>query len=134
VKEGPTARTHLDLGTLGLAEGGYLLLKRALRQAAPGDELVVTGSAPDVDVDLRAWCRAEGHRFEWRPGTGDTRGHAVVAGGHAETSRWSGAERARRPDTSSGDKTGDDAWHNRVNRSGERGEDAEPMRGGNTRE
>jgi hypothetical protein len=96
-------RIELDLGTLGLAEGGYLLVKRAMRQAAPGDEIVITGSAPDVDVDLRAWCRAEGHRFEWLPGSGGGSGRAVVANGDAETSRWTGAERAGRPDASSGD-------------------------------
>jgi len=28
-------------------------------------------------------------------------------------------------------KSGDDAWHHRSNRRGDRGEDAEPMRGGN---
>jgi hypothetical protein len=45
--------------------------------------------------------------------------------GHAE--RESGPEKA-------GLKEGDDAWHNRSNRSGERGEGAEPGRGGNVAE
>ena len=38
---------QVDLGTLGFAEGGYLLIKRALRQAGPGGEVSVTGTAPD---------------------------------------------------------------------------------------
>ena len=69
---------QVDLGTLGLAEGGYLLIKRALRQAGADREVSVTGTAAGLDVDLRAWCRAEGHRFDWRPGPDGTRGHAVV--------------------------------------------------------
>jgi hypothetical protein len=32
-----------------------------------------------------------------------------------------------------GRKSGDDAWHDDANRSGDRGENAEPMRGGNMR-
>ena len=88
---------QVDLETLGLAEGGYLLIKRALRQAGADGEITVTGTMPELDVDLRAWCRAEGHRFEWRPGPPGTRGHAVVMNGGAETSRWAGAQRAAAP-------------------------------------
>ena len=43
---------HVDLETLGLAEGGYLLIKRALRQAGTGGEVTVTGTMPELDVDL----------------------------------------------------------------------------------
>jgi len=88
---------QVDLETLGLAEGGYLLIKRALRQAGADGEITVTGTMPGLDVDLRAWCRAEGHRFEWRPGVPGTPGHAVVMNGGAETSRWAGAQRAAAP-------------------------------------
>ena len=34
---------QVDLGTLGFAEGGYLLVKRAVRRAAPGQTISVTG-------------------------------------------------------------------------------------------
>src|SRR5712671_5999983 len=91
---------QVDLGALGLAEGGYLLIKRALRQAEADGEVSVTGTAAELDVDLRAWCRAEGHRFDWRPGPDGTRGHAVVLNGGAETSRWAGAQRAGEPGAS----------------------------------
>jgi hypothetical protein len=85
---------RVDLGTLGFAEGGYLLIKRALRQTAPGDAITVTGPAQELDVDLRAWCRAAGHRFEWRPqGTHDP-SEAVVVNSGIESERWRGAERA----------------------------------------
>jgi hypothetical protein len=91
---------QVDLGTLGLAEGGYLLIKRALRQAGADREVSVTGTASELDVDLRAWCRAEGHRFDWRPGAEGMRGHAIVLNGGAETSRWTGAQRAGEPGAS----------------------------------
>src|SRR3989442_3984720 len=90
----------VDLGTLGLAEGGYLLIKRALQQAGAGGEITVTGTRPELDVDLRAWCRAEGHRFDWRSGPDGTRGHAVILNGGAETGRWAGAQRAGEPGAS----------------------------------
>src|ERR1700681_2865847 len=90
----------IDLGTLGLAEGGYLLVKRALRQAGADEEISVTGTAPELDVDLRAWCRAEGHRFDWRPVPHGMRGHAVVLSAGADGSRWAGAQRAGEPGAS----------------------------------
>ena len=44
-------------------------------------------------MDLRAWCRAEGHRFDWQPIAGDGRGRAVIVNGGAEAGRWADAER-----------------------------------------
>jgi hypothetical protein len=85
---------HVDLGSLAFAEGGYLLVKRALREVAPGASIGVTGSAEELDVHLRAWCRAEGHRFEWQPGHGAVPGQARIARGTAEAERWAGANRA----------------------------------------
>jgi hypothetical protein len=82
---------QLELGTLGFAEGGYLLLKRALRQAGPGHAVIVSGAAPGLEVDLRAWCRREGHRFEWRTGSAPAGGSAVIVNGGAESGRWADA-------------------------------------------
>src|SRR5262245_13351976 len=81
---------QIDLGSLSLAEGGYLLVKRAARQVAPGELIRGTGDTDDLDVQLRAWCRAEGHRFDWQESPG-TRGQALIHAGVAETERWSGA-------------------------------------------
>ena len=50
--------TTVDLGDLGLDEGGHLLVARALAREA---EVRVVGSAPTLAVDLPAWCRALGH-------------------------------------------------------------------------
>lgn len=51
----------LDLGELGLDQGGLLLVKRALAGLAPGEELAVRGSAPGWALHLAAWCRQQGH-------------------------------------------------------------------------
>ncbi len=69
----------LELGDLGLDEGGHLLLKRALTGAV---QVRVSGTAPTLGVDLPAWCRANGHGFA---------GGVVTRGVH---DRWLAAERA----------------------------------------
>lgn len=100
---------QVDLGSLGLAEGGYLLIKRALRRAGVREELDVSGSVPELDVDLRAWCRTEGHRFTWRPGPDGQRGHAIIVSGEAETSRWADARRAGQPGAARADAVAEHA-------------------------
>jgi hypothetical protein len=64
---------QVDLGALSFAEGGYLLVKRAVRRVAPGASVCVRGQTADLEVHLRAWCRAEGHRFEWEPSSAGSR-------------------------------------------------------------
>jgi len=78
----------VDLGSLSFAEGGYLLVKRAVRRLKPGESIEVRGDAGDLDVHLRAWCRAEGHRFDVPEGW---KGRALVYAGAAESERWTGA-------------------------------------------
>jgi hypothetical protein len=80
---------RVDLEDLGFDEGGALLIKRALRLAAPGGEILVSGSAPDLELHLRTWCRAEGHGFQWPGGS-----QALITVAATATARWSGAERA----------------------------------------
>jgi hypothetical protein len=99
----------IDLGTLGLAEGGYLLIKRALRQAGIGQEVLVSGAASSLDVDLRGWCRSEGHQFEWRGGLNGARGHAVIVRGAAGGDRWAGARRASEPGAAHSDAVAEHA-------------------------
>jgi hypothetical protein len=93
---------QVDLGSLGFAEGGYLLVKRAARRVAPGDVIRVTGDAEDLDVQLRAWCRTEGHRFDWQQSS-EMKGQALIHAGAAETQRWAGATRV----SGEGDANGD---------------------------
>jgi len=77
----------VELADLGLDAGGHLLVKRALGSLPVGGRLRVRGTAGDLAVQLRAWCREQGHGFE----LGDV---AVVVRGSADTGRWRGAERA----------------------------------------
>lgn len=71
----------VELGDLGLDEGGHLLLQRALA-AAP--IVHVRGTSPTLAIDLPAWCRAGGHGFS---------DGVVTRGPH---DRWRGAARAGR--------------------------------------
>ena len=82
---------QVDLGSLGFAEGGYLLVKRAARRVAPGELIRVTGNAEDLEIHLRAWCRAEGHRFDWRSSHEGAQGQGLIRAGVAETERWAAA-------------------------------------------
>jgi len=65
---------------------------RALASLSPGQRLTVRGHHPALRVQLRAWCRAEGHGFVL------TDDEATVVKGTTEVDRWRGAQRAGRPD------------------------------------
>lgn len=87
---------RLDLGALGLDRGGHLLVKHALRALPVGGRLAVQGTAPELALHLRTWCRGQGHPLH-APAPGD-RAIAVVERGGAEEGRWRGAERAGHAD------------------------------------
>jgi hypothetical protein len=80
---------RVDLEDLGFEQGGSLLVKRALRSLSSGQALTVAGTAPDLPVHLRAWCRAQGHEFVPSDGVS-----MFIVKGTATDQRWSGAERA----------------------------------------
>ena len=82
---------RLDLGDLGFDAGAHLLLKRALTSVASGEALEVTGTAPELSVHLRGWCRSHGHRVEWSGSV------ARVTRGDADLGRWRGSEMAGEP-------------------------------------
>jgi len=86
---------RVELDDLGFDEGGALLVKRAIRQAQPGEEIAVNGSAPELDVHLQSWCRTEGHQC--CSAAADHTRATVIVGGTA-AARWHGAERAGLPD------------------------------------
>lgn len=94
---------RLDLEGLSFDQGAYLLVRHFLEKVPVGGRATVVGTAPALGVDLRSWCRAEGHRFEPTEQSG---AYEVVRGG-AQLARWLNAERAgsssasalvRRPD------------------------------------
>lgn len=91
----------IDIEDLGLDRGAHLLLRRALRGIAPGDELLVTGRHPDLASGLRAWCRSQGHELVW---IADRAGavQARVRRGAADTDRWAYAARAGVPGSEGG--------------------------------
>jgi hypothetical protein len=84
-------RTTTDLDTLGLDQGGHLLLEHALGELRPGDELTVTGRHPALAIHLAAWCRAHGHRLGASRLDSDP---LVVIKGAAGERRWRDAKRA----------------------------------------
>jgi len=81
---------QIDLRDLRFGEGAHLLVKRALAGIAVGEEIVVRGQAPDLEVHLEAWARSEGHRVR---ASGENSG-LYLRRGAAESGRWHGAERA----------------------------------------
>ncbi len=80
----------VELGELGLDQGGHLLIKRALRTVPVDAPVAVYGSAPELAIHLRGWCRAQGHDIEISQITGGP--VAVLYRGGAEDGRWRGAE------------------------------------------
>jgi len=88
----------VDLGSLAFSDGGHLLVKRALRSAGPGGSVTVAGTSPELEIDLRTWCRDAGHEFRQEPGRNGSASYALITNGGAEANRWSGAQRAGEAD------------------------------------
>jgi hypothetical protein len=86
-------KARVVLGGLGLDRGAHLLLDRALADLPAGARLEVRGSAPDLRVHLRAWCRRHGHALEAAGGDAC----ATIVRGDADRARWRGAVRAGDP-------------------------------------
>ncbi len=80
----------VELGELGLDQGGHLLIKRALRTVPVHAPVAVYGNAPELAIHLRGWCRAQGHDIEISQITAGP--VAVLYRGAAEDGRWRGAE------------------------------------------
>ena len=97
---------RLDLESLPFAEGGYLLVKRAMRAVGAGEAVTVHGTAPDWMWIFAAGRVSEGHRFEWRPGDAGAGGHAVIVNGRrawrpmdGRRARWRRGRRCSVPTT-----------------------------------
>lgn len=75
----------IAIESLGLDQGAHLLIKRALSEVPVGESLRVSASAPDWDMHLLAWCRANGHAVSF---AGD---HADIVRGPFQQGRWAGA-------------------------------------------
>lgn len=79
-------QSTINIESLGLDQGAHLLIKRALGELGVGATLRVTGSAPDWDMHLLAWCRSHGHAVTF---DGD---YADVVRGPYQQGRWQGAQ------------------------------------------
>jgi TusA-related sulfurtransferase len=87
-------QVDLDLGSLAFSEGGHLLIKRALRNVGPGQSITVAGTSSDLEIDLRSWCRDQGHGMEIQPREANGAARISIRNGGAEAKRWTGAQRA----------------------------------------
>jgi len=76
---------RVDLGSAGLAQGGHLLLKRALSEVEVGEGVAVLSTHDALDPHLRAWCRSQGHALE------RSEVAPVVTRGSAQVGRWTDA-------------------------------------------
>ncbi len=75
----------IAIESLGLDQGAHLLIKRALDEVDVGRALRVTGSAPDWQMHLLAWCRSNGHAVSF------VADHADIVRGPFQQGRWAGA-------------------------------------------
>jgi len=94
----PLAAGVLDLKELGMDQGAHLLVRQGLNQLAVGGELAVQGTAPELALHLRAWCRYHGHDLKLLEPSTARSAIAIITRGPADTQRWHGAERAGQSD------------------------------------
>jgi hypothetical protein len=105
---GTSSSPVIDIKGLGLDRGAHLLLKRALAGLPAGGRLGVRGSAADLAVHLRGWCRSQGHEVVCPNTAGASDVDELVAGespfvawiirGAGVGGRRAGAETAGRSD------------------------------------
>jgi hypothetical protein len=92
----------IDIKDLSLDRGAHLLINRALLTIPVGTKLGVRGSAPELAIHLRSWCRAQGHTVIWSEAQSSTPPPQTTASplvawivrGNAAVGRWRNAERA----------------------------------------
>ncbi len=82
----------IAIESLGLDQGAHLLIKRALDDVPVGAALRVSADAPDWDMHLLAWCRANGHAVTFAGN------HADIVRGPFQQGRWAGAVRGGNAD------------------------------------
>ena len=87
----------IDIEGIAFARGGYILVKQGLSAVAPGESIEIRSREPELQVHLRAWCRAEGHEVTSCV-TEDGGTIAEVRRGRADVQRWHDAEVAGAPD------------------------------------
>lgn len=89
-QQATSPRATIDIEALGFDAGAHLLVKQALAGVNPGESIAVRGRSGGWQVQLGAWCGAQGHVLAWQaaPGGGE---EAIVTRGSAQAGRWRGA-------------------------------------------
>ncbi|MFL6335287.1 MAG: ferritin-like domain-containing protein [Pyrinomonadaceae bacterium] len=80
-RTGTSTSPAIDIKDLGLDRGAHLLLRKALAGLPAGGVLGVRGTAPDLAVHLRGWCRSQGHEVVWPEAAATTLEGEEVDGG-----------------------------------------------------
>jgi len=93
VTTGRSKPPTIDLGDVGLDEGGHLLLARALAERAPGETIAVAGTHTHLSLHLSTWARTTGHEYR------ELDGQSIIVRGHVIDDRWRTAVRAPDPMT-----------------------------------
>lgn len=75
----------IDIEHLGLDAGAHILIKHGLSGVPVGGEIRITGSVPGWEVQLSAWCRAQGHPLTFADG------QARITRSDIHSGRWRGA-------------------------------------------
>lgn len=87
--KGISLRPTINIEALGFDAGAHLLVKHALQDVAPGEQIAVTGASAGWDSQLAAWCRSQGHPCQIVEQDGSMVAH--VTRGHVQAGRWRGA-------------------------------------------
>ena len=82
----------IDIENLGFDAGAHILVRQGLVNLAKGESLFVVGNQPHWEVQLAAWCRAQGHPCEILSSEGRSSKVRVVQGG-ADSGRWRDAHK-----------------------------------------
>ena len=94
----PAAETKISLHEIPFAEGGFLILERALRQIKPGSFVTVESAEDNFALHLGAWCRQKGCNFEiTAPGIARVE-RPRHFGVHLETARRAGSANTPQPE------------------------------------
>lgn len=78
----------INIENLGFDQGAHVLIKYYLQKISVGEEISVTGTAPEWQSQISAWSRSQGHAIRF---INDQKNIAYVKRGSSDVDRWNGA-------------------------------------------
>lgn len=72
----------INIENLGFDSGAHVLVKHHLASMKSGEQIEISGQAPEWQTQAAAWCRTQGHSFR------SYESKAVITKGSLETQRW----------------------------------------------